>query len=256
MHRFDLKGKVALVTGGNGGIGLGIARGLLECGAAVVIAGRNEEKNKSALAELAKIGPKVSTLALDVTDEGQCRSAIAEVVKRHGKLDILVNNAGIGAPAGPVQPEDMPLASWHKVIDTNLTSVFLLSQLAYPEMKKAGGGKIINIASMASFFGGPRWTAYGPAKAGIVQLTRNCASAWGKDNIQVNAIWPGLIETGMTKPMLSNKDFMARVHPRLATGRVGTPDDFAGVAAFLASSASDYVTGADLRVDGGLMWSA
>jgi 2-deoxy-D-gluconate 3-dehydrogenase len=257
MHRFDLKGKVALVTGGNGGIGLGIARGLLECGAAVVVAGRNEEKNKTAVAELAKIGPKVSALTLDVTDEGQCRAAIEEVVRRHSKLDILVNNAGIGAVAGTAQqPEDLPLASWHKVIDTNLTSVFLLSQLAYPEMRKAGGGKIINIASMASFMGGPRWTAYGPAKAGIVQLTRNCASSWGKDNIQVNAIWPGLIDTAMTKVMQSNKDFMARVHPRIAAGRVGTPGDFAGVAAFLASSASDYVTGADIRVDGGLMWGA
>jgi 2-deoxy-D-gluconate 3-dehydrogenase len=257
MNRFDLEGRVALVTGGNGGIGMGIARGLLECGAMVVIAGRNEDKNRTAVAELGRIGPSVSALALDVTDEKQCRSAISEVVKRLGRLDILVNNAGIGAPSGPAQqPEDLPLASWHKVIDTNLTSVFLLSQLAYPEMKKAGGGKIINIASMASFMGNARWAAYGPAKAGIVQLTRNCAASWGKDNIQVNAIWPGLIETEMTKPMRSNKDFMARVHPRIAAGRVGTPSDFAGIAAFLASSASDYVTGADIRVDGGLMWGA
>ncbi len=256
MHRFDLSGKVALVTGGNGGIGQGIASGLLECGAAVVIAGRNEDKNKDAVAQLTKIGPPVSAVVLDVTNEEQCRATIGEVIKRHGRLDILVNNAGVGAPGGPALPEDMPLAAWHKVIDTNLTSVFLLSQLAYPEMKKAGGGKIINIASMASFMGGPRWTAYGPAKAGIVQLTRNCASSWGKDNIQVNAIWPGLIDTAMTRGMQSNKDFMARVNPRIAAGRVGTPGDFAGIAAFLASSASDYVTGADIRVDGGLMWGA
>jgi 2-deoxy-D-gluconate 3-dehydrogenase len=147
---------------------------------------------------------------LDVTNEEQCRATISEVIKRHRRFEILVNNAGISPPAGPAQPEDMPLASWHKVIDTNLTSVFLLSQLAYPEMKKAGGGKIINIASMASFMGRPRWTAYGPAKAGIMQLTRNCASSWGKDNIQLNAIWPSLIDTAMTKPMQSNKDFMAR----------------------------------------------
>ena len=256
MNRFDLTGKVALVTGGNGGIGMGIARGLLECGAAVVVAGRNEDKNRSVVAELGKIGPPVSALALDVTDEKQCRVAIAEAVRRHNRLDILVNNAGIGAPSGPAQPEDMPLASWHKVIDTNLTSVFLMSQLAYPEMKKAGGGKIINIASMASFMGGPRWTAYGPAKAGIVQLTRNCASAWGKDDIQVNAIWPSLIDTAMTKNMQADKALMARAMLRIAAGRVGTPGDFAGVAAFLASSASDYVTGADIRVDGGLMWGA
>jgi 2-dehydro-3-deoxy-D-gluconate 5-dehydrogenase len=256
MHRFDLKGKVALVTGGNGGIGQGIAHGLLECGAAVVIAGRNEEKNKAAVAELGKIGPPVSAVLLDVTQESQCRAAVQEVVRRHGRLNILVNNAGIGAPSGPVQPDDMPLASWQKVIDTNLTSAFVLSQLAYPEMKKAGGGKIINIGSMASYMGGPRWTAYGPAKAGIVQLSKNCASAWAKDNIQVNTIWPGLIDTAMTKPLQANTEFMARINPRIAAGRVGTPDDFAGVAAFLASRASDYVTGADVIVDGGLIWGA
>ena len=256
MNRFDLTGKVALVTGGNGGIGQGIARGLLECGAAVVIAGRNEDKNRAAVAELGTIGPPVSALVLDVTDEAQCRAAVQEVISRHGRLDILVNNAGIGAPGGPVAPDDMPLASWHKVIDTNLTSAFVLSQAAYPEMKKAGGGKIINIGSMASFMGGPRWTAYGPAKAGIVQLSKNCASAWAKDNIQVNTIWPGLIDTAMTKPMQANTEFMARVNPRIAAGRVGTPDDLAGVAAFLASRASDYVTGADITVDGGLLWGA
>ena len=229
---------------------------MLECGAAVVIAGRDEDKNKAAIAELGKIGPPVSALVLDVTQEAQCRAAVQQVVRQHGRLDILVNNAGIGLPAGPAQPEDMPLASWHKVIDTNLTSAFVLSQLAYPEMKKAGGGKIINIGSMASYMGGPRWTAYGPAKAGIVQLSKNCASAWAKDNIQVNSIWPGLIDTAMTKGMQANKEFMARVNPRIAAGRVGTPDDFAGVAAFLASRASDYVTGADIIVDGGLIWGA
>ena len=148
MHRFDLSGKVALVTGGNGGIGQGIACGLLECGAAVVIAGRNEQKNKDAVAELAKIGPPVSAVVLDVTSEEHCRVAVNEVVRQHGRLDILVNNAGIGAPGGPALPDDMPLASWQKVIDTNLTSAFVLSQLAYPEMKKVGGGKIINIGSM------------------------------------------------------------------------------------------------------------
>jgi 2-deoxy-D-gluconate 3-dehydrogenase len=256
MNRFDLKGKVGLVTGGNGGIGQGIARGLLECGAAVVIAARNEEKNKAAVAELGKIGPPVSSLVLDVTDQEQCRSAVQEVVRRHGKLNILVNNAGIGSGGGPVLPEEISLESWQKVIDTNLTSAFVLSQLAYPEMKKAGGGKIINIGSMASYIGGPRWTAYGPAKGGIVQLSKNCASAWAKDNIQVNTIWPGLIDTDMTKLMQANQELMARALARTAAARVGTPDDFAGVAAFLASRASDFVTGADIIVDGGLIWGA
>ncbi len=187
MHRFDLKGKVALVTGGNGGIGQGIALGLLECGAAVVIAGRNEAKNKAAVAELSKIGPPVSAIVLDVTDQGQCGAAAREVVHRHGKLNILVNNAGMGSGGGSVLPEEISLASWQKVIDTNLTSALVLSQLAYPEMKRASGGKIINIGSMACFIGGPRWTAYGPAKAGLMQLSKNCASAWAKDNIQVRS---------------------------------------------------------------------
>jgi 2-deoxy-D-gluconate 3-dehydrogenase len=185
MHRFDLSGKVALVTGG----------------------------------------------ILDVTSEEQCRAAVNEMVRQHGRLDTPVNNAGIGAPVGPALPDDMPLASWQKVIGTNLTSAFVLSQLAYPEMKKAGGGKIINIGSLASYMGRRRWTACGPAKAGIVQLSKNCASAWAKDNIQVNSIWPGLIDTSMTKSMQANKEFMARVLPRIAAGRVGTPDDLAGVAA-------------------------
>lgn len=253
MHRFDITGKVALVTGGNGGIGAGIARGLLECGAAVVIAGRNAEKNASAVAALSGIGPPVSALILDVTDEAQCRAAVGDTVKLHGRLDILVNNAGVGNPS---PPDQMALTDWHRVIDTNLTATFLLSQIAYPELKKAGGGKIINIGSMASYIGGARWTAYGPAKAGIVQLSKNCASAWAPDNIQVNTILPGLIDTAMTKRMQSDPEFMQGAMRRIAAKRIGTPDDFAGIAAFLASSASDYVTGADIAVDGGLLWGA
>jgi 2-deoxy-D-gluconate 3-dehydrogenase len=258
MQRFNLAGKVGIVTGGNGGIGQGIARGLLECGATVLIAGRNAAKNEVAVADLAKIGPPVSAFVMDVTIEAECKAVVVEAVKRHGRLDILVNNAGGGAntgvPASP--PDEMTAEGFRKIIDANLTSTFMLSQAAYPVMKKAGAGKIINIGSMASYIGGPLWTAYGPAKSGIVQLSKNCASAWAKDNIQVNTIWPGLIDTAMTKPMQANKEFMARALPRIAAGRVGTPDDFAGVAAFLASSASDYVTGADIIVDGGLIWGA
>jgi 2-deoxy-D-gluconate 3-dehydrogenase len=252
MHRFDLKGKVALVTGGNGGIGQGIARGLLECGGTVVIAGRNEDKNKRAVAELSEIGSPVSALVLDVTDEAQCRAAVAEVVRRHRKLSILVNNAGIGGI--PSAPDEMARDTWEKVIGTNLTAVFVMSQLAYPEMKKAGGGKIINIGSAASYLGGPRWTAYGSAKGAIVQFSKNCASAWAKDNIQVNTICPGLVDTAFTQGLMNNKDLLSRIVTRTAAGRVGTPDDFAGIAAFLSSSASDFITGADIPVDGGMVW--
>ena len=254
MHRFDLKGKVALVTGGNGGIGQGIARGLLECGATVVIAGRNEDKNKSAVAELSKIGSPVSAVVVDVTDEAQCRASVAEVVRRHHKLNILVNNAGIGSPGVPSTPDEMALDTWQKVIGTNLTAVFVMSQLAYPEMKKAGGGKIINIGSASSYLGAPRWTAYGSAKGAIVQFSKNCASAWAKDNIQVNTICPGLIDTALAQGMINNKEFLSHAIARTAAGRVGTPDDLAGIAAFLSSSASDFITGADIPVDGGLVW--
>lgn len=255
MNRFDLSGKVGIVTGGNGGIGAGIARGLLECGATVVIAGRNKAKNEMAVADLGKVGP-VSAFVMDVTVEAECKAVVAEAVKRHGRLDILVNNAGGGAntgvPASP--PDEMAAEGFRKIIDANLTSTFLLSQAAYPEMKKAGGGKIINIGSMASYIGGALWTAYGPAKSGIVQLSKNCASAWAKDNIQVNTILPGYIDTDMTKRLQAMPALHERALARTAAGRLGTPDDFAGIAAFLASRASDFITGADIAVDGGMLW--
>jgi 2-deoxy-D-gluconate 3-dehydrogenase len=257
MQRFNLAGKVGIVTGGNGGIGKGIARGLLECGAAVVIAGRNAAKNEAAVADLGKIGPPVSAFVMDVSVEAECKAVVAETVKRHGRLDILVNNAGgggatVGVPSGP--PDEMTADSFRKIIDANLTSTFMLSQAAYPEMKKAGGGKIINIGSMASYIGGPLWTAYGPAKSGIVQLSKNCASAWAKDGIQVNTILPGYIDTEMTKRLQAMPALHERALARTAAGRLGTPDDFAGIAAFLASAASDFITGADIAVDGGMLW--
>jgi 2-dehydro-3-deoxy-D-gluconate 5-dehydrogenase len=252
MQRFNLSGKVALVTGGNGGIGAGIARGLLECGAAVVIAGRNVDKNEAMVTELRALGPPVSAIAMDVTDEQQCHEAVRETVRRHGRLDILVNNAGIG---GGKLPQDMTVAEWHGVINTNLTSAFMLSQAAYPEMKKAGGGKIINIGSMASYLALGTMSAYGASKAGIIQLGRGCAAAWGKDNIQVNTILPGYIDTAMTQRGLQrNAALHERALARTAAGRIGTIEDFAGIAAFLASPASDFITGADIPVDGGFLW--
>jgi 2-dehydro-3-deoxy-D-gluconate 5-dehydrogenase len=252
MHRFNLNGKVALVTGGNGGIGAGIARGLLECGAAVVIAGRNVAKNKAMVAELQPLGRPVSAITMDVADESQCHAAVRETVERHMRLDILVNNTGIGSGKFP---QDLSVAEWHEIMNTNLTSAFMLSQAAYPEMKKAGGGKIINIGSMASYLSFGAVPAYGASKAGIIQLGRACASAWAKDNIQVNTILPGYIDTEMTRARLQrNAELHARALARTAAGRMGTPDDFAGIAAFLASSASDFVTGADIPVDGGFLW--
>ena len=252
MQRFDLNGKVAIVTGGNGGIGLGIARGFVEAGASIVVVGRNGDKNTAAVSELKGSGGVASAFVGDVADEAQCHEIVAETVKLYGRLDILVNNAGIG---NRKSPQDTTMAEWHSVLDTNLTSVMMCSQAAYPEMKRVGGGKIINIGSMASILTTLFAPAYAASKAGIIQLGRVCASAWAKDNIQVNAILPGFIATEMTEPYRQNSVANERVLSRTPAGRWGTPDDLAGIAIFLASHASDYITGTVIPVDGGFSFS-
>jgi 2-deoxy-D-gluconate 3-dehydrogenase len=244
---FDLSGRVAFVTGGNGGIGLGMARGLAESGATVVIAGRNAAKNAAALAELAAIG-RAEAVALDVTDEAACRAAIADVASRHGSLDILVNNAGI--PSG-ARPEAMPLSEWHAIMDTNLTSAVVLCQAAHPLMKAQGGGKVINVASVAAVVSGPTMGAYSASKAGLTGFTRACAVAWGPDGIQVNAVLPGWIATDMTQRRQDDTAFSAKVLDRVPAKRWGRADDFAAIAVFLAGPGSDFVTGSCITVDGG-----
>ena len=249
MKLFDLKGRVAIVTGGNGGIGLGIARGLAQAGASIAVAGRNAAKNAAAVKALEVLGAKAAALEVDVRDEASCRTMVARTVEALGRVDILVNNAGTNIRK---LPQEQTLAEWREVLDTNLTSAFLCSQAAYPELVKAGGGKIISIGSMLSLFGGPLMAAYGASKGGIVQLTRSLAAAWGKDNIQANAILPGFINTDLTKTAkVQIPGLEERVVARTAAARWGEPEDFAGIAVFLASAASDYVTGAAIPVDGG-----
>jgi 2-deoxy-D-gluconate 3-dehydrogenase len=240
---------VALVTGGNGGIGLGMARGMAEAGAAIAIAGRNMAKSEAAAAELAKLGVKTAVVSGDVTDEVQCRKLVEEAVARLGRLDILVNNAGtnIRKPA-----HELALAEWKEVLDTNLTSTFICSQAAYQPMKQAGGGKIVNIGSMLSIFGAGFAPAYGASKGGVVQLTKALASGWAKDNIQVNAVLPGWIDTDLTRAAREEvRGLNSLVLMRTPVGRWGAPADLAGVAVFLASRASDFITGAAIPVDGG-----
>jgi 2-dehydro-3-deoxy-D-gluconate 5-dehydrogenase len=249
MSLFDLKGRVAVVTGGNGGIGLGMARGLAEAGAAIIIAGRNAKKSEAAAAELAKLGVKTAVLTVDVSDEASCRKMIEDAKKQLGRVDILVNNAGINIRK-PAQ--DLSLAEWKQVIDVNLTSTFVVSQAAYPVMKEAGGGKIINIGSMLSIFGAPFAPAYGASKGGVVQLTKSMATAWAKDNIQVNAVLPGWIDTDLTKRAREEVSGLnSLVLMRTPARRWGVPNDLSGVAVFLASKASDFVTGTAIPVDGG-----
>jgi 2-deoxy-D-gluconate 3-dehydrogenase len=249
MKLFDLTGKVAVVTGGNGGIGLGMAKGIASLGAAIVIAGRNADKAAEALAALRDTGARASFVAADVTQKADCVGLIAAAEAAYGRVDILVNNAGTSVRK---MPQDLSEAEWHHVLDTNLTSAFICSQAAYPAMKRAGGGKMINIGSMMSLFGAPYATPYASSKGGIVQMTRALATAWAKDNIQVNAVLPGWIDTDLTKRAREQVDGLhASVEKRTPAQRWGVPDDMAGVAAFLASAASDFVTGAAIPVDGG-----
>ena len=246
MNPFDLKGKAALVTGGNGGIGLGMAQGLAAAGAAVAIAGRDGKKNASALRNLNK---NCIALQFDVADEKACRAMVDEAALKLGRLDILVNNAGINIRKSP---QDYSLDEWKRVLDVNLTSAFVASQAAYLHMKRAGGGKIVNIGSMMSIFGASFTTPYAASKGGIVQMTRALATAWARDHVQVNAVLPGWIDTDLTRNARSEvKGLHERVLARTPAGRWGEPADLAGIAVFLCSAASDFVTGTAIPVDGG-----
>ena len=248
MNLFDLTGKVAIVTGGNGGIGLGMAGGLADAGATVVLAGRNQAKGDAAATEL---GRGAVFIAADVTQKAQCVDLVAQTVAKFGRLDILINNAGIAIRKNP---EDYTEEEWHRVMDTNMTSAFLCAQAAYPAMVRAGGGKIINIGSVMSQMAAPHATPYATSKGAIVQFTRAIATAWAKDNIQANSVLPGWIDTELTVAARTqvpglNEGILART----PAGRWGVPADLAGIAVFLASRASDFVTGAAIPCDGGFL---
>jgi len=247
---FDLSGKVAIVTGGNGGIGLGMARGLAAAGARVVIAARNQDKSRSAAAQLDTLGSGGNlAVEVNVADQDSVNALIARAREECGRIDILVNNAGTNIRKAP---HVVSLAEWREVLDVNLTSAYLCSHAAYPAMKASGGGKVINIGSMLSIFGAGFAPAYAASKGGIVQFTKACASAWAQDNIQVNAVLPGWINTELT--VQGRKEvpgLEARVIARTPAGRWGEPEEFAGIAVFLASRASDFVTGTAIPVDGG-----
>jgi 2-deoxy-D-gluconate 3-dehydrogenase len=246
---FDLSGKVAVVTGGNGGIGLGMATGLAQAGATLVIAGRDENKNQAAVAQLQVLGANAVAVPVDVQSEVSVHALVEQAVKHFGRIGIWVNNAGMNIRK---QPQDYELAEWNKVLQTNLTSAFSCSQAVYPEFKKNGGGKIINIGSMMSLFGASFATPYAASKGGLVQMTRAMACAWAPENIQVNAILPGWIDTALTRQArVDVKGLQERVLERTPAKRWGLPDDFAGIAVFLASSASDFLTGTAIPVDGG-----
>jgi 2-deoxy-D-gluconate 3-dehydrogenase len=246
MDAFDLTGKVALVTGGNGGIGLGIAQGLQAAGAQLAITGRNPTKNEAARAQL---GRDALAITADVNDREHVARMVAETVGAFGGLDILVANAGmnIGKP-----PQDYRAEEWSSVVDTNLNGLFACCQAVHPEMRRRGGGKIVTIGSMSSIFGLDMGAAYAATKGAVVQLTKSLAIAWARHNIQVNSILPGWIDTDLTRGARDNlAGFDERILSRTPAGRWGEPADLAGTAVFLCSRASDFVTGTALPVDGG-----
>ena len=247
---FDLTGKVAIVTGGNGGIGLGIAEGLAHAGAKIGVIARNAEKSKSAAKRLLEqTGSEPLMVTADVADSAQVQTAVRAVIEKFGRIDILFNNAGINIRK---PPQTLTLDEWHTVLGINLTGAFLMSQAVYPAMKEAGGGKIVNIGSMTSIFGASFAPAYATSKGGIVQLTKSLALAWAADNIQVNAILPGWFVTELTERARTEvAGLYERVLARIPTGRWAQPKDIAGTAIWLASPASDYVTGIAVAVDGG-----
>jgi 2-deoxy-D-gluconate 3-dehydrogenase len=246
---FDLQNKVAVITGGNGGIGFGMAQGLATAGAHIVIAARNAAKSAAAVELLQTSGARAMALQVDVTDEKSVDRLFEQTLTRCGSVDILINNAGINIRK-PAQ--SLALDEWQQVVATNLDSAFLCCRAAYPHLKSAGGGKIINMGSMLSIFGAGFAPAYGASKGGIVQLTKSLASAWAADNIQVNAVLPGWVNTDLTRKARAEVEGLHdRVLERTPARRWGEAADFAGIAVFLASAASNFITGVAIPVDGG-----
>jgi 2-deoxy-D-gluconate 3-dehydrogenase len=247
MELFNLTGRTALITGGNGGIGRGIALGFAKAGANVLIAGRNATKTDGVVEEVTALGASCTGIQCDVSSEADRAAAVEAAQKRFGGLDILVNNAGISG-GGPA--EAIPEEIWDAVLGINLKAVFSLSQVAYPLLKASAHGKIINIGSEYSLFGSAFVVPYSASKGGVIQLTKSLAVAWAKDNIQVNAIIPGWISTDMTAAVEASP-MGKTIVDRTPAARFGLTRELEGAALLLASSASDFITGISLPVDGG-----
>jgi 2-deoxy-D-gluconate 3-dehydrogenase len=253
-----LEGRAAIVTGSTHGVGRAIALELARHGARVVVNGRGmgpdgpgtvTDEADAVVEEIRRAGGEAIACVGAVNDLEFAERLVETCRERFGRVDILVNNAGTNVRK---QPQEYTVAEWRELIDTNLTSAFVCSNAAYPHMKRAGGGKIINIGSMMSIFGASFSGPYAATKGGIVQMARAMACAWAKDNIQVNSVLPGWIDTELTQGARRDVEgLQERVVARTPAGRWGLPTDFAGIAVFLASPASDFVTGTAIPVDGG-----
>lgn len=250
MDLFDLTGRVALVTGGNGGIGLGMAAGLAGAGSSVAIWGRNPEKNRSAVDRLTTLGANAAAFACDVGDADQVEATFAATVDRFGAVDSCFANAGIGARR--TRFGEMSLEEWRSITRVNLDGAFLTLQAAVRHMVERGrGGSLVVTSSIASVSGMPRGEHYAATKAGLAAMARSLAVEYGRSGIRANAILPGWVESAMTAPLFASERFSQAVRPRIPAGRWGTPEDFAGIAVYLASDASRYHTGDTIVIDGG-----
>lgn len=247
---FDLTGKIALITGSSQGIGFGIARGLGKAGATIILSGRNAERLNRAVSTLSQEGLKVFGYSFDVSNSSQIDQKISAIEREVGPIDILVNNAGIQR-RGPL--ETIEESIWREVIETNLTAVFLTTKRVVKGMIDRRSGKIINICSLMSEISRPTIAPYTASKGGVKMLTKGMAVEWAKYNIEVNGIGPGFIVTEMNKVLLEDQKFDAMVRSRTPAGRWGEPSDLTGAAIFLASRASDFITGQIIYVEGGIL---
>ena len=249
---FDLTGRTALITGSSQGLGFAFARGLAQAGAALVLNGRNTTKLAAAAEQLRAEGARVTTAAFDVNDSAAIATGVARIEAEFAPIDILLNNAGIQRRAPLLEMNE---GQWREVIDTNLTSAFLVTRAVAPRMITRRAGKIINICSLMSDVGRPTIANYSAAKGGLKMLTRSMTVEWAKHNLQINGIGPGYFVTELTKPLVENPEFNKWICGRTPAGRWGQPEELVGAAVFLASRASDFINGQIIYVDGGILAS-
>ena len=248
---FRLDGKVAVLTGASKGIGEAMARGMAELGAKVVISSRKQEAVDTVAAAFEADGLEAHGIACHVGDPAQCRQLIDKAMEQYGRIDILVNNAATNPVFGPIADADSSV--FDKIMDINVKAPFAISNMVYPIMKQQGGGSVIHIASVEGMKPSFGLGIYSVSKAALIMLTKNQAKEWGRDNIRVNAICPGLIKTKFSSAIWQNDQLMQQVEKHLPSGRMALPDEMAGLAVYLASEAASYCTGSVFTADGGHM---
>lgn len=251
QQRFDLKGKVAIITGASKGIGESIARGLAECGASVVVSSRKQDAVDAVAEKFKKDGLEAAGIACHVGDESQLQLLVEKTIVRYGSIDILINNAATNPVYAPLQETDT--AVFDKIMNVNVKACFTLANLCYPVMKKRGGGSIINIASVEGLRPSPGLGLYSVSKAALIMLTQSQAKEWGADKIRSNAICPGLIQTKFSAALWKNETILQQVEKHLPLQRMARPEEMAGIALMLASDAGSYCTGGIYTADGGHM---